>query len=105
MNNGAADLADCLSFNVAPSASYVTDKRSVTFFPSGSNDYGPTGVRVIKIGLNRDQWLDPRSIKLLYDITNTTSLQSNPRFTAPSIYKQARTSKRGGMDAFLADAC
>lgn len=74
VNNGAVDLADSLRFNVASSDSYVTDRRSFTFFPSGSNDYGPTSVRVIKTGLNGDQWLDPRSVKLFYNITNTTKL-------------------------------
>lgn len=29
-NNGAIDLADTMSFNVAPTAPYVTDRRSVT---------------------------------------------------------------------------
>lgn len=52
VNSGAIDLVDSLSFHVAASASYVTDSRSVTLFPSGSNDYGPTGVRVIIIGLS-----------------------------------------------------
>lgn len=74
VNNGAEGSADSLSFNVGPSASYVTTRRSVTVLPSGSNHFGPTSVRVIKICLNRDQCLDTRSAKLFYGITNTTSL-------------------------------
>lgn len=59
---------------VSPGASCVTDRRSVTFFPSGSSDYGPEGVRVIEIPLNVVQWVEPRSVKLFFDITDTTTL-------------------------------
>ena len=30
-------LIDSISFKLAPGASYVTDRRSVSFFPQGSN--------------------------------------------------------------------
>ena len=52
-------LIDGLSFKMGPSASYVTQRRSVTFYPQGGNQYSPTGVKVIKISLTGDQWLEP----------------------------------------------
>ena len=70
----ADDLIDSLSFKLRAGASYVTDRRSVTFFPIGGNQYTSNGVRVIKISLNGDQWLDPSTVKLFYTIQNTTSL-------------------------------
>ena len=68
------NLIDSLSFKLRPGASYVTDRRSVSFFPQGGNQYTSNGVKVIKINLNGDQWLDPSSVKLFYNITNTTTL-------------------------------
>ena len=38
-------LIDGLSFKLAPGASYVTNRRSVTFYPQGGNSYTPTGVK------------------------------------------------------------
>ena len=68
------NLIDSLSFELRAGASYVTDRRSVSFFPLGGNHYTSNGVRVIKIGLNGGQWLDPSTVKLFYTIQNTTSL-------------------------------
>ena len=69
------NLIDSLSFKLRPGATYVTDRRNVSFFfPLGGNHYTSNGVRVIKISLNGDQWLDPSTVKLFYTIQNTTSL-------------------------------
>ena len=55
-------LIDAISFKLAPGASYVTDRRSVSFFPQGSNIYKPqTGTKVIKIALaGTGEWLTPQ---------------------------------------------
>ena len=42
------NLIDSLSFKLKPGASYVTDRKSVSFFPQGGNDYQPNGVKVVK---------------------------------------------------------
>ena len=43
-------LIEGLSFKLGAGASYVTNRRSVSFFPSGSDTYSPaSGVKVIKI--------------------------------------------------------
>ena len=43
-------LVDNLSFKLNTGASYITDRRSVRFYPSGSNVYKPTsGKPCIKI--------------------------------------------------------
>lgn len=64
------NLIDSLSFKLRPGASYVTNRRSVTFWPQGGNDYSPNGVKVIKISLNADDWLDPSTVKIFFDIQN-----------------------------------
>ena len=63
-------LIDGLSFKMGPSASYITQRRSVTFFPQGGNQYSPTGVKVIKIALTGDQWLDPSTFRIMFKIQN-----------------------------------
>ena len=67
------NLIDSLSFKLRAGASYVTDRRSVTYFPLGGNQHTSNGVRVMKSGLNGDQWLDPSTVKLFYTIQNTTN--------------------------------
>jgi len=66
-------LIDSLQFKLRPGASYVTSRRSVTFFPQGGNDYKPGGVRVIKINLTSDQWLDPSTVKLFFTVKNNSA--------------------------------
>ena len=66
-------LINSLSFRLRPGASYVNDRKSASFFTQGGNDYQPNGVRVIKIMLNGDAWLDPSTVKLFMDITNSTT--------------------------------
>lgn len=73
VSNGIEDkLVDALSFKLTPGASYVTDRRSVTFHPQGSNIYeSSNGVRLIRIALNGDNWLDPSTFKIAFDLANT----------------------------------
>ena len=49
-----------LSYKLKPGASYVTNRRSVSYFASGGNQYSPTGVKVMKFNLTGDQWMDPK---------------------------------------------
>ena len=63
-------LIDSISFKLAPGASYVTDRRSVSFFPQGSNIYKPqSGTKVIKIALTgTGEWLDPSTLQLQFKL-------------------------------------
>ena len=74
--NGVEDkLVDGLSFKLAPGASYVQDRRSVTtFHPQGSNIYSPVqGTRLIKFKLSGDQYMDPSTFRIAFDLKNTES--------------------------------
>ena len=66
-------LIEGLSFKMAPGASYVTSRRSVSFFPTGGNSYSPGGVKVIKVMLNGDGWLDPSTFRFSYSLQNLFS--------------------------------
>ena len=66
-------LTDSLQFKLHHGASYATDRKSVSYFSSGGNSYSPGGVKVIKISVNGQDWLDPSTVKLFFDITNTAT--------------------------------
>ena len=62
-------LVDNVSFKLNKGASHITDRRSVSFFPSTSNVCKPSsGARVTKITLNGEDnsWLDPQSVRIFF---------------------------------------
>lgn len=73
------NLIDSLSFKLRPGASYVTDRRSCSYFSQG-NQFSPAGVKVIKMQLNSaDGWLDPSTVKLFMNIKNDSGAPITPR--------------------------
>ena len=67
-------LIDGLSFKLNPGASYVTDRRSVSYFTAGSNIYtSASGAKVARINITGDGWLDPSTLRLTYTLTNNES--------------------------------
>ena len=72
-------LIEGLSFKLPQGASYVENRRSVSFFPQGGNSYSANGVKVIRIALTGDGWLDPSTVRIMYDLNNTTAIMiQNP---------------------------
>ena len=57
-----------LSYKLKSGASYVTNRRSVSYFAQGGNDYKPSGVRVMKFHLTGDQWMDPSTFRVAFSI-------------------------------------
>jgi hypothetical protein len=72
MANSVQDyLIDGLSFKLNPGASYVAERRSVSYFPSGSNIYqAGSGARVIRVNLTGEGWLDPSTVRVQYTLVN-----------------------------------
>ena len=70
--NGIEDkLIDGLSFKMNPGASYVVDRRSVSFHPQGSNIYKTKeGTKLIRILLTGDNWMDPSTLRILFQLNN-----------------------------------
>ena len=70
--NGVEDkLVDGLSFKLPSGASYVTNRRSCTFHPQGSNIYeSSSGTRLIRIALTGTDWLDPSTLRVSFDVLN-----------------------------------
>ena len=64
-------LIDSLQFKLKEGASYINDRRSVTFHAAGSNIYSSrTGNKLIKIQLTGDNWLDPSTVRVMFDVVN-----------------------------------
>jgi hypothetical protein len=64
-------LIDGLTYRMGPGASYITNRRSVTFYPQGSNIYSSqAGVKLIKMTIAGDEYLDPSTFRIFFDLTN-----------------------------------
>ena len=64
-------LIDGLSFKLAPGSSYIQDRKSATYWPSGSNIYTPNGgTKVIRVLFNGSDWPDPNTLRIFFDVTN-----------------------------------
>ncbi len=75
MNSAEDLLIDSFQFKVPPGASYVTDRRSVSYFTAGSNIYqSGSGTKIIRINITGDGWLDPSTVRLHYTLVNNSSV-------------------------------
>jgi hypothetical protein len=95
MVNSVEDyLIDGLSFKLNPGASYVTDRRSVSYWTAGSNEYASgTGSKVIRINLTGDGWLDPSTVRVIYTLQNndgTTAKMLRPLSGPWSFFRRLR---------------
>jgi len=72
---GKASLLDSLSFDVPPSAPYVTVRRSCYSYPSSGSTYSYATQRVLRIPITSDggEWLDPQTLRVQLTFTNTSS--------------------------------
>ena len=75
LSNSVEDvLIDSLQFKLSNSASYITSRNSGTFWPSGSNIYKTSsGTKVAKFVLTGDNWLDPSTVRLVFNVVNNKS--------------------------------
>ena len=64
-------LSESLSFKLRPGASYVIDRKSSTFHPSGGHYYSSSGIRVVNFSFNSHVWCDPSTLKVFMEIQKT----------------------------------
>ena len=90
---GAEDkLLDSLHFAGKTSASYVTERRSVSFAPQAASNFTPNGVRLLRFALS-DQtgWLEGNSLRLCMTIHNATANPLRPVVDSPaSMFRRVR---------------
>eukprot|EP00972_Heterocapsa_arctica_P068637 10141692-Heterocapsa_arctica.AAC.1 len=83
MEHHTATIEDALigplSYNLKEGASYITNRRNVSFFPSRVNFYPSSGVTNICFNLTGDHWLDPNCLRVHFQLNNESpDLTSNP---------------------------
>ncbi len=78
-------LLGSLSYKIDPKSgsSYVTEKKSVTYFASGSNIYSPeTGAKVLRFNVASDQFIDLSSIVVSVNVSVGTTGIATPLVNA-----------------------
>ena len=93
-------LVDSLSFKLPASGNYVVDRRSVTFHTEGSNSYSAaSGTKVIRFRLAGEGWLDPSTVRIMFDVVNTDAAPGTkllrPLGRAHAFFRRLRLSVRG----------
>ena len=66
-----------LSYKLKAGASYVTDRRSVSFFASGGNQYSSTGVKVMRFNLSSSHWMDPSTFRIMFQLWLVSEISSH----------------------------
>jgi hypothetical protein len=72
-----------LDFSMGPSANYVTNRRSTTWYPSGASTFSATGVRVARVVLSGEGWLDPSTLRIALKIKNNHAANPLQPLTGP----------------------
>ena len=63
-----------LNYKLKAGASYVTNRRSVSCFAQGGNQYSPNGAKVMIFNLIDDQWLDPSTSRVMLQLNNAGNI-------------------------------
>ena len=72
LSGGEDQLLSSLQFKLPPSASYIQERRLVSWYPSGASTFSPTGVREARFSITGESWLDPASLRINLKIRNNT---------------------------------
>ena len=90
-------LLDGLSYKLDGTASYITERKSSTYWAVGSNIYAPNaGTKVIKMVLNGEGWLDPATVKIQFDVHNLDGTHPLRTLSGPwSFFRRLRVLCQG----------
>ena len=77
-----------LSYKLKAGASYVTNRRSVSYFASGGSSCSPNGIKVMKFNLTGDQWLDPSTFRVAFQLHNNNgnNIMVQPLSWNPAVF-------------------
>jgi hypothetical protein len=95
---GAEDkLLDSLHFAGKTSASYVTERRNVSFAPQAASNFTPQGVRLMRFNLaDQNGWLDGSTLRLVFTLHNATANPLRPIVDSPaSMFRRMRVIGNG----------
>jgi hypothetical protein len=63
-------MLQSLDFSLSASASYVIQRTSSSFYPSGASEMSPTGNQVVRVQLTSESFLDPETIRIQFTLAN-----------------------------------
>ncbi len=72
-SNGEDARLESLKFKLPPSASYMQERRLVSWYPSGASTFSPVGVRQARSNITSSCCLDPASLRLYIKLKNTSA--------------------------------
>ena len=78
-----------LSYKLKAGAPYVNDRRGVTFFASGGNQYSSSGVKVMRFNLASDHWMDPSTFRIVFLLNNKSFVPNDTNFVLPLSWNPA----------------
>ena len=65
-----------LDFSLSASASYVIQRTSSSFYPSGASEMSPNGNQVVRVQLTSESFLDPETIRVQFALSNVGAVNS-----------------------------
>ena len=81
------------------SGQYVVDRRSCSFQTDGGNSYSASnGTRVLNFRINGEGWLDPSTVRIIFDVLNTDPYFNKtlkPSGYCHGFFRRLRLSVRG----------
>ena len=99
LNDASDQLIPNLNFKQPATASYIIDRHSASFHAIGGNVYRPTsGVRLIRFNLNSEDFLEPSTLRVMFDIVNTDGDNAKKLFPvgpAACFFSRCRILSRG----------
>ena len=85
----------------------MVDRRSCTFHTEGSNSYSASnGTRVLNFRLSGEGWLDPSTVRLMFDVKHTDSDDTKtvkPIGYCHGFFRRLRISVRGQINEDIQD--
>ena len=86
-----------LSYKLDSTASYITERKSCTYYAMGGNSYSSnSGTKVIKLVINGDSWLDPQTLKIQFDVQNLSGTNPLRTLSGPwSFFRRLRVLCQG----------
>ena len=106
LTNAEYLLVDSSSFKLPGGVQYLVDPRSVTFHTEGSNRYSASsGTRVVKFRLNGEGWLDPSTVRMIFNDVNDDNAERilKPIGHCHGFVRRLRISVRGQIIADIQD--
>ena len=90
LSGGEDQLLSSLQFKLPPSASYIQERRLVSWYPSGASTFSPYGVREARFSITGESWLDPASLRINLKLRNPNAVAIQMASCAHSLIRRMK---------------